>query len=371
MKLCLIGEPNSPHIHRWLEDLYHEGHTIHFIAVNPVARHLPGVEYHDLQPSLNIPHLRLLIELPNLRRVLHEIKPDILHAHYIGHYGWLAALSGFHPMLLTAWGSDIYQEKRALARWLTCQSLRRADLITGDSRDLCNALVEAGATADRVSLVQFGVDLDLFHPGAETGDLRDKLELGDAQVVFCPRRSGPIYHTDTIIRAMPEVLRQIPTARFILRDQLGDESQNDYVLSLKQLAMDLGVNYAVRFVGQLSRDELALCYNLSRALVSVPDTDGSPVSVLEGMACGAVPVVSDVPSLREWIQNGENGMIVPTGNPDKLAQALIRLLNDEPTRYTMAQRNLELVRAKADRKLCTRQMSSHYERLAKQHMGKE
>jgi glycosyltransferase involved in cell wall biosynthesis len=371
MKLCILGEPNSPHIHRWLEDLSQEGHRIHFVAVNPVVEYVPGVEYHNLQPSPNIPHLRLLIELPNLRRVLHGIAPDILHAHYIGHYGWLAAMSGFHPVVLTAWGSDIYQEKRALARWLTRQSLRRADLITGDSKDLCNALVRAGALTAQVSLIQFGVDLHLFHPGEETGDLRDKLELGDAQIVFCPRRSGPIYNTDTIVRAIPMVLRQIPTARFILRDQLEDESQNEYVLSLKQLALDLGVAHSVRFVGQLDREALALHYNLSCAIVSVPATDGSPVSVLEGMACGSVPLVSDVPSLREWIEDGENGLIVPAGNADTLAQALVRLLSDEPMRHRMAQRNLELVRTKADRTMWMQQMVNHYERLANQNLGRE
>jgi len=85
---------------------------------------------------------------------------------------------------------------------------------------------------------------------------------------------------------------------------------------------------------------------------------------LEAMACGAVPVVSDVPSLREWIQSSENGLMVPVRDESALAYALVCLLKDESMQQRIAERNLDLVRSKADRKHWMQQMEKCYERLA-------
>ncbi|MEZ5608242.1 MAG: glycosyltransferase [Burkholderiaceae bacterium] len=75
------------------------------------------------------------------RRHVRELAPDIVHAHYITSYGYLAARCGRHPLVLTAWGSDLLVTPQASPwmRWLTGWILRRADLITGDSASLMDA----------------------------------------------------------------------------------------------------------------------------------------------------------------------------------------------------------------------------------------
>lgn len=64
-------------------------------------------------------------------------------------------------------------------------------------------------------------------------------------------------------------------------------------------------------------------------MVSAPTSDGVSSSIIEGMACGAVPVASDLPTVREWVEHGENGLLVEPRDIEALSDAIINLLKNE------------------------------------------
>jgi glycosyltransferase involved in cell wall biosynthesis len=140
----------------------------------------------------------------------------------------------------------------------------------------------------------------------------------------------------------------------------GRGSQED---ALRRLADRLGLDGIV-FLGQLDQAGLSMTLASAHVYVSVPSSDSLALSNLEAMAAGAFPVVSDLPSVDGWIMQGINGLRVPPGNVDALADALRRALSDADLRRTAAETNRTLVEARGLREPNMLLMERHYYRLA-------
>ncbi|GAI12440.1 unnamed protein product, partial [marine sediment metagenome] len=145
-------------------------------------------------------------------------------------------------------------------------------------------------------------------------------------VVISTRNLKPVYDVETLIRAIPLVLQQIPEARFIVA---GEGEQRAY---LENLARGLGVLESVRFVGWIAHHELTKYLASADVYVSTSLSDGTSVSLLEALACELAPVVTDIPANRPWVHDGENGFLIPVREYEMLADGIIRLLEDEGLR---------------------------------------
>lgn len=354
MRICYLADWQSIHTQRWLRYFVDRGHEVFLISNRPQrCRELEGIALYDLMLSKweglkmrrGCYRIYMALRLLKLKVLLKKIRPDILHAHYVSYYGWWGAKSGFHPFVLTAWGGDIYRDPNESqdARVKVMFALKRADLITSDNEDLRKATIELGAPSDINYVIGWGVDTSKFKPGIDSSDVRQRLNLGDSPVVLSTRSFKPFYNIDIIIMAIPLVLERVPNAKFILNNYFGYEDEK-----MRRLVKELGVEEAVRFVGRLDHSEMPKYYNVADVFVSVPSFDATSVSLLEAMACGVSPVVSDLDSVKEWIKDGENGYIVPVRDHKALAEAIVRLLKDGRTRELFATRNVALIKERAD-----------------------
>ena len=331
MRLCFISDPNSIHTRRWVSWFAQHGHSICLVADIPFREPWPGIEVVDLSKYLYVPVIRFPIWVLILRQILHRWEPDILHAHRVNSAGWIGAFSGFHPYMVTPWGSDVFiqPERSRVARILARYTLKRADLITTNSQSMSEQVIRLGAHLDAIKRVQFGVELDVFNPSASTSleriDLRRRLSLTmDAQLVLSPRAIRPLYNIDVILQSIPSVRQSFPDAVFLFTDYNRDPVYKEH---LDRIVRNLGLEECIRWLPPTSsRNEMAELYRMSAVVVSVPFSDGTPVSVLEAMACGTPVISSDLPSLREFITNGENGWLVPVGQTVPLADAITQLL---------------------------------------------
>jgi glycosyltransferase involved in cell wall biosynthesis len=293
---------------------------------------IKGVTIHKIElESFRLPHLLRCFEAAlRVRRLLRRLRPQVLHVHYIGWNAWVAALTGFRPLVLTAWGGDVLAELGAFdmlaQRLLTPFAIRAAALLTADATPLAEVLDRYRGHAPPALLIRFGADRERFHPQVPTEHLRQSLNLGDGPVVFSPRSFIPIYRIEVIIRAWPEVVSQIPEARLLLKSSVAEA---DYSASLRQLVSDLGIDSSVRFVGSTDYSQMPAFYNLASATVSVPFCDGLPATAMEALACGSPLVVSDLPWAKDVITHGQNGMVVPVDDPSTLAGVLLQLLRDQ------------------------------------------
>jgi glycosyltransferase involved in cell wall biosynthesis len=370
MRLCFIANPNLVHTQRWVRHFVERGDEVFLITEHEVQRDIPaGVTLFDLTAQTNVRKLRYVTWARAVRGIVRELQPDILHAHQVASAGWLGAAAVYHPFVVSAWGSDLLVgpkrswAQRQLARWV----LRRADYAICVSESLARAARSLGAAPDRVEVAAWGVDTNIFYPASDKESQRAQLGLPQEPIILSLRAMRAIYNPLDIARAIPSVLEQVPEAHFVILTYNCDQG----VLSQFQaIVQSHGATDAVRYIGDLPNEQAVadVCRAADVAL-SVPSSDGTPVSVLEALACGAALVVSEVPSLHEWIKHEREGLFVPIGDVAGISDAIVRLLTDGSLQQRFRVNGPRLVRQRADRKVLMARNEEIYRELLERSRG--
>jgi glycosyltransferase involved in cell wall biosynthesis len=380
MRLCYLAHPRSIHTRRWLEYFVRRGHEVHLLTFYTDFPSIEGVKTHPILPSCLSGIRRgrgwLALLFPwRIRQLIRTIAPDVLHAHFISFYGWMAAMSDFHPFVLTIWGSDLLVDNgaadRLLRYWLIPFTLREADLVTAVSQNLLTVASQHTDHPINGHVIRIGADLSDFNPSSDAKLWKVRLELNEGHpVILSPRVINPLYNIHTIVAAIPHVLEQIPDALFVFKDNvsIGQEYES-YRLRVRQMITEMKIEKAVRFVGEVPYHEMASFYRLADVVVSVALSEGFPATVFEAMACGVPMVVGKIPQLAEIIADGENALTVPVEDPQQLAEAIVRLLRDEALRQKMIAANLALVKERGDFQAEMGRMEKLYEKLLPQDVG--
>ena len=363
MKICYIAEAINIHTQRWVKYFADRGHEIHLVSPTPLGDGDIGkAELHVLKrlpPQIRIisPPINLPLSIIQISRLIRRIKPDILHAHYITSCGFWGGLSRFHPFVLSAWGSDVLVDpnRSRISRYFVQFALKRADLITTMGENLIEEIIKLGADPDKIHFVVNGVDTKKFNPQKKR--LKEEHKIVDFPVVISVRWLHPIYDVETLIKSVPIVLEQIPGVKFIIA---GEGAQKNY---LRDIAKSLGVLDSTSFIGRIPHDQLPNYLAAADVYVSTSLSDGASVSLLEAMACGLAPVVTDVGDVGKWIKDGQNGFVIPVKSPDLLAEKIICLLRNEELRDKMAKPNRQLVEERAEYEKEMEKMEKLYEEV--------
>lgn len=367
MKICIIGNPNSVHVRRWVKTFISKGYTVHLIGEHELNSRLPyGVVFHDLTRLTNLRKLRYLAWAVQTRRILSKMTPDILHAHGVVSAGWLGAATGYHPYLVTAHGSDLIllDQRNMFFQKLTKWALLKADYVTCVSENLAIKAKALGVKPEIVEVVHLGVDLDIFRPASNPQTIRHRLGLGEAPLILSIRAMKPIYNQLDIAKAVPIVLEQVSQACFLIFVYNADQS---YLAHFKTILAKEITSGVVKLVQDLPDDQaIAEYYQACDIAISVPSSDGTPKSVQEAMACGIPVVVSDLSSLHEWITSGKEGLFVPVGDVQAISQAIIRLLLDENLRRELGQRASGKILQQGDLTRWEQRAENIYQELANQ-----
>lgn len=344
MKICYLASPGV-HTYRWLKYFVEKGHEVHLITATKTSSNvIDNVEIHELRRFG--PPIRILNYLINsvwlmfqFRRLIRNLKPDIIHAHYIDDQKLLGAFSGFHPFVVTAWGSDILlaPKESKISRWIVKYVLKKADLITCDAEHIREALRQLEADPGKIHRILFGVDTQKFKPGPKNKRLEEELEIVDSPVIISLRHLNPLYNIETLISAMSLVLKEVPQAKLLL---LGTGSQETM---LKELSNSLGISDSVRFVGLVPEDDVPEYLASADICVSTALSDGGPGGIIEAMACELPVITTDFGENRKWVEDGINGFIIPPSNPDILASKIIHLLQNPAEMRKFGQINRQII----------------------------
>lgn len=365
LRLAFVADPNSIHTRRWLGFFASRGHEVHLLAAadQAIDGGLPdGVAVHRFASyGTRLRPLGAIRARRSLRALVGRLRPDVLHAHYLTRYGWLAMLAGFRPLAVTVWGSDVFvTPHRSLpARLLARRVLREADVVTAVSRALADAAVECGAKPERIRIIQFGVDPVRFSPGPAPEELRERLGLTGRRVVFAPRALRPVYRQEVVVRALAELPDDVA---LVLSEQSADSRS---VSAIRDLMVALAIEPRVRFVASIPHAEMPAYYRLANVVVSVPESDAFPVTALEAMACGQPVVLSDLSSTREGLGELVPWARVPVGDSTATARAIDRALGlaaTERAELGAALRSAALERTGPGHDLTS--MEAEYRRLA-------
>jgi glycosyltransferase involved in cell wall biosynthesis len=209
--------------------------------------------------------------------------------------------------------------------------------------------------------VGWGVNLERFKPGLDVTTVRRRWKIEDQQpVIFSPRLAQPLYNHDLVIKALPAVRRNVPNVLLVITEHFADP---DYLRHLQRLAARLGITDSVRFIEEVNYEDMPYWFNVAAAVVMVPSSDGMPNSLLETIACGAVPVLNRLPQYEELIRDEVNGRYVEL-HEDQLASVLTDVLLDVRYRKTCGLANRALAESTADQEREMVRMESLYCELA-------
>ncbi len=337
-RLLVVSDRRSVHTRRFCRYFREQGHEVHLYDAGTDWEGLADIIQHAADP-VRYPEgnaqRQLFARAARLREVITAIQPDWVHGHFLAGWGWWSALAAHDvPLALTAWGSDVFllSDDNPHVREFTRWSAKQAHFLTADSQALAAATESLIDGQRPVHLVPFGIDTNQFKPGVDTTTLRRQLLIPDeARVILSPRQIKSGANIQFIIDAFAEIHQEHPETVLVLKTYLTTfETQSEFMALIRKKISDLGLWRHVRIVHDLPYEAMPALYELAEATVSVRDTDGTPCTLFESCAVGTPVIASDIPSLSEWITNGENGLLVPTRSSAAIARALRQVLSGGP-----------------------------------------
>jgi len=339
MRILYFSRNYTPHDYRFLSSLAKTKHEIFFLQLEaasrqtedrPVPENVQQILWKGGQREFrwsDLPRLTL-----DFRRLTKEIKPDLIHAGPIQTCAFIAALSGFRPILAMSWGYDLVMDtdKSAWMRWVTSYTLRRSAYFTSDANVTREKAIAFGMNPEKTVIFPWGTDIEHFVPKvAETTSRKSKVESRKSKIVnrksitlFCSRTWEAIYGVDVLARAFVKVASVNPDVDLIL---LGGGSQG---AKIRQILMNGGVMERVHFGGQVGQRDLPRWYHMANIYISPSHVDGSSVSLMEALASGLPCLVSDIAGNKEWVEDGVNGWLFRDGDVDDLAEKILHALKN-------------------------------------------
>lgn len=367
MKIAFLAAANSIHGIRWVKYFAEIGHEILWISLAPPSDEakelIKKVRFYEAKPSplsdINGPfairHLPFAVR--QINKILKSIEPHLLHVHSAGTYGLVAALTGFHPLVLTPWGSDILLTspfKKPLVRYV----VRSADFYTCDGNNTFQKLVELGAPKEKISLIRFGTDTEKFKPAQYKGVEHPQGKLK----IISLRSLEPIYDIETLIRAAATVAKETSGVEFLIA---GDGNQREHLEKLAD-SLKLRVSQTLKFVGKIKADELPKYLQEADIYVSTSLSDsGLSASTAEAMASGLPVIVTDSGDNKEWVSEGQGGFVVPVKNPELLAEKIIYLLKNPDLMAAFGEHNRRMIEEKNNYRKEMAKVEKIYENVVK------
>ncbi len=349
MKVCLLSDKYPPDpgglaisVRRLARGLVVRGHTVHLCV--PAQNVAPGEVSHSMDDGLAVHRLGVYRRVDDSRanwfelvvRLHHQIGFDILHGYYLVGAGFVTVYAGRYlalPTVISARGNDLDRAafnpgRAASILW----ALANADAVTAVTHDLAR---KAGALAPncRLQVIHNGVDASHFAPAPPDPALKAKLGLAEQAPLLGFVGEGRLKKGLTILlpafaQATEAILKAGNSAPTLLL--VGgirpDDADIWRVFKLQNPDLKLQTNsYA-------EQDRLPPFYNLLDLLVLPSLRDGLPNTLLEGMACERAVIATNVGGMPEVVRHNENGLLIPPGDVDALAQAITELLAAPPER---------------------------------------
>jgi glycosyltransferase involved in cell wall biosynthesis len=329
LKVLLLADTYSEHTEKWALGLASRGVKVGIFSFNKAS--YPWYEGNEninllyepkeqLKTSSDSGKLAYLKHVSLLKKALKEFKPDVLHAHYATSYGLIGALSGFHPLVISAWGTDVmkFPQKNFLNRAILKYNLRKANAICATSFTIKEYLKPV--TNKPVIVIPFGVDTEKFKKKA----VNNVAEPGSF-VFGSIKPLETLYNTDVLMKAFAILKQKHPEKKMTLLI-IGEGSQEQ---TLKELASELNIKENVIFTGRVPFSQITDYYNMLDVLVNISDYESFGVSVIEAMACEKPVIVTNTGGLKEIVENANFGSLVEVGNAEQTSAEMEKYLLDK------------------------------------------
>jgi L-malate glycosyltransferase len=351
MRIIYFSKSYTPHDYRFLSSLSRTEHEVFYLKLEANQRQTEDRSVpENIQQILwaggqrefrwrDVPHL-----IFDLRCIIKEIRPDLIHAGPIQNCAFIAALSGFHPILAMSWGYDLVMDadKSAWMQWVTRYTLKRSAFFVSDANVSRDKAIAYGMDPEKTVIFPWGTDIEHFIPRKEEKGKKRSVTDRKTITLFCSRTWEAIYGVDVLVKAFVKVASVNPDVNLIL---LGGGSQGT---KIRQILMGGGVMERVHFGGHVVQADLPRWYQMADLYISPSHVDGSSVTLMEALASGLPCLVSDIAGNREWIEDGVNGWLFRDGNVDDLAEKILFAIKNRKSFRKIGEAARKTAEEKAD-----------------------
>jgi L-malate glycosyltransferase len=306
LRILVLADARSFHTERFVNQLRQQGCVVLLASLETGT-----IEFHQLAKRGPISSLHYLFAVGQVRKLINDFEPDIVNPHFATGYGFLASLATEKispPIVLNLWGSDVLvvPQKSALHRAKLSMALASASLVCADSgflldqarkyREICSGAV-----------IPWGIERE--HLSLYKQDRR----LSDPLRIIVPRSHETVYNNEFILRSLSPLLND-STATITFPDW------GSGIATLRKMISDLNCN-GVNFYSCAIRPEFLRMMGQHDVYLSAASTDSSPVSLIEAMALGLIPIAADIPGISEWL-TAQNGFVYAPGDEPRLRQCI-------------------------------------------------
>lgn len=288
-----------------------------------------------------------------LQTFINEVRPDLVHALRVPYEGMLASQTQLNlPLIASIWGNDftLHAPSTPLMRAYTKRVMKNVNALHADCERDIRLAREWGLGVEKPTLVtpgNGGIRSEVFYPPAEPVKV---------PVIINPRGFRAYVRNDSFFKSIPLVLVKRPDAKFIFAS-MQDEGQ------ALQWIRELRIEHAVQLLAPLPHEKMGEVFRGAQIVVSPSVHDGTPNSLIEGMACGCFPIAGDLESIREWITHGQNGLLVDPNDPQSIADAILLGLENKGLRRNAAGLNAKLISARAEYETNMKRVVEFYQNL--------
>lgn len=349
MRIAFVADGSHPNCFRWAEHYARLGETVAIFDFIERPFTANGVEHVPIASSRSFGKARYLVSRRAARSALRSWRPDIVIGYRLVSFGFVAARSGFRPLILAAQGQNLVPPGAPIfAKAIVQYAISKADLLHAWSGAMAKKMIEFGADPDRILVRPRGISLATF---------ARKEVRATRPTLISTRILSPYYNQRFLLEGLKKLRTSVPDIELVVAGAGNDE---DY---LKRRAEQLGVSDNVRFVGVLPTDRLVSELSRAWVYVSAVPTDGVSSALLEAMACGCFPVVVNNEPNREWIRDEASGLTYRSGDVEEFVGLVMQAVTSQRLRDEAARRNTEILRSEADWERNMRDFLAAYRRL--------
>lgn len=323
MKILQVGS-KSVHVSSFISALKNIESEIYLLSEEPCE--FEGVIKNYIISFRQLNPLQILKNNRAIKNLLEKLNPDVIHIHQVNRSAFFVARIAKKMnvrVVTTAWGSDVLliPKKNFFFKHIVKKTLLNSDVVTADSQEMIESM-KTLVNQDKYVLLQYGID--------------PIKSAAKEKIIYSNRLHEPLYRIDQIITYFAAFSKENPEWKLVIAGT-GSET-----MKLQELTKNLELESKIKFVGWLQKEQNRSWYAKSFIYISIPQSDGTSVSVLEAMSAGCIPIVSDLPVSHEWIQSGINGIIE---NQEKNPLFEVLKMNQEDCALT----NSKMIQEKATR----------------------
>jgi len=345
MKILLLGDIASAHLQKWAISLSKNGIKIAIFSFNHTKdkwwKNETGIRilHHASEkksPRSFFTKISYLFLLGKLKQAIQSFQPDILHAHYASSYGLIGRLSGFHPLVISVWGTDVmkFPLHNFITKNILINNIKQADLICVTSNVLKKHCLKYSQKTSVI--IPFGIDFSKFN--------RHEKITKHEFVIGCVKSLETVYRIDLLIDAFSKIQKTHKNTSLKLLIVGGGSLEHE----LKAKVNELGINHVVEFTGKVPHEDVPKYYQKMDVFCNLSTYESFGVSIIEAMACGAVVISTKTEGAEEIISNENIGLLIEIGNLDQLVEKMNELIKNSQLRNQLSEAALKYVQEKYD-----------------------